>query len=224
TWGDPDYGTLYITATTSVYKLRTATHGFVPYRSRSAVSTAARGCVVADSVATLTLPHVAHAAPLSLDPADWSRAAVTSMDRDCARDIRYAKMATEIHGFWSDGFLYLLFKCPYESLNLWLPTTNEVPRPHLWDRDVVEIFLGDDWRNIRHYREFEIAPTGDWIDIAIDLDHPAEDYQWRSGWQTKARIDRQSRVWYAAARIPLGAISQQPVHAGTRWRMNLYRI
>jgi gluconolactonase len=30
-WGDPDYGTLYITATHSVYKLRTTTHGFVPY-------------------------------------------------------------------------------------------------------------------------------------------------------------------------------------------------
>lgn len=30
-WGDPDYGTLYITATTSVYRLRTKTHGFVPY-------------------------------------------------------------------------------------------------------------------------------------------------------------------------------------------------
>src|SRR5437868_468183 len=33
TWGDKDYGTLYITATTSVYKLRTKTHGFVPYLS-----------------------------------------------------------------------------------------------------------------------------------------------------------------------------------------------
>lgn len=33
TWGDPDYGTLYITATKSVYKLRTNTHGFVPYLS-----------------------------------------------------------------------------------------------------------------------------------------------------------------------------------------------
>jgi len=33
-WGDLDYGTLYITATTSVYKLRTRTHGFVPYLSR----------------------------------------------------------------------------------------------------------------------------------------------------------------------------------------------
>jgi len=32
-WGDADYQTLYITATTSVYKLRTKTHGFIPYLS-----------------------------------------------------------------------------------------------------------------------------------------------------------------------------------------------
>jgi gluconolactonase len=31
TWGDKDYRTLYITATTSVYKLETKTTGFVPY-------------------------------------------------------------------------------------------------------------------------------------------------------------------------------------------------
>ena len=30
-WGDSDYSTLYITATTSVYRLRTKTKGFVPY-------------------------------------------------------------------------------------------------------------------------------------------------------------------------------------------------
>lgn len=30
-WGDSDYGTLYITATSSVYKLRTKALGFVPY-------------------------------------------------------------------------------------------------------------------------------------------------------------------------------------------------
>ncbi len=33
TWGDKDYRTLYITATTSVYRLRTKTRGFVPYLS-----------------------------------------------------------------------------------------------------------------------------------------------------------------------------------------------
>jgi gluconolactonase len=30
-WGDADYHTLYITATTSVYRLRTKTHGFAPH-------------------------------------------------------------------------------------------------------------------------------------------------------------------------------------------------
>jgi gluconolactonase len=30
-WGEADYGTLYITATTSLYRLQTKTHGYVPY-------------------------------------------------------------------------------------------------------------------------------------------------------------------------------------------------
>ena len=30
-WGDADYGTLYITATTSLYRLQTKTRGYVPY-------------------------------------------------------------------------------------------------------------------------------------------------------------------------------------------------
>jgi gluconolactonase len=30
-WGEADYGTLYISASKSVYKLRTKAHGFVPY-------------------------------------------------------------------------------------------------------------------------------------------------------------------------------------------------
>ncbi len=32
-WGDRDYRTLYITASTSVYRLQTKAHGFVPYRA-----------------------------------------------------------------------------------------------------------------------------------------------------------------------------------------------
>src|ERR1700761_622876 len=32
-WGDRDYSTLYITATTSVYKISTRAHGFIPYLS-----------------------------------------------------------------------------------------------------------------------------------------------------------------------------------------------
>ena len=223
TWGDADYGTLYITATTSVYRLRTSVHGFVPYMIPAA---AAAPCAVTGPVATLSPPHVAGHPGLSLDPraATWSHAATTRMDRDCSRQTGYPQLATEIHAFWTDSDLYLLFVAPYETLHLWLPAANSQPRTHLWDRDVVEMFLGDDWQNIRHYREFEIAPTADWIDIAIDLDHPDTSFAWRSGWQRMARIDQRAHTWYAAARIPLKSISATAVQPGTKWRMNLYRI
>src|SRR5262249_5445630 len=114
--------------------------------------------------------------------------------------------------------------CPYRSLNVFLPTQNGAPRRGLWDRDVVEMFLGDDWDNIRHYREFEIAPTGDWIDLAIDLDRPKAGEAWQSGWNVMAAIGESAKVWYAAARIPLRSVSTKRVEPGTRWRANLYRI
>ena len=37
-------------------------------------------------------------------------------------------------------------------------------------------------------------------------------------------IDESAHIWYAAARIPLTSVTVRPVKAGTRWRMNLYRI
>ncbi|HEY3743871.1 MAG TPA: hypothetical protein VGL53_28705 [Bryobacteraceae bacterium] len=60
--------------------------------------------------------------------------------------------------------------------------------------------------------------------MAIDLDHDQYNKDWRSGWKTAARIDRAAKVWYAAARIPLAAVSTAPIKAGSRWRINLYRI
>ena len=186
-------------------------------------------------------------APLDVDTnsSGWSRAAVTWISKDCSKTMDYPKLRTQVRAFWTDSDLYLLFICPYQKLNLFLPADTKRARSHLWDRDVVEIFLGDDWEHIRQYREFEVAPTGDWIDLAIDLDRDLHDESWRSGWQTSARIDPKAHVWLAAARIPLtsihgdgrGIASPLPngngdtarasetarVHAGTRWRMNLYR-
>jgi hypothetical protein len=182
-------------------------------------------CTVTRPTASMSVPYVQKAGDLNADPKSptWSRSAVVWMDKDCSKVLDYSSLKTGIRGFWTDTDLYLLFICPYETLNLWLPAQNDQPRRKLWDRDVVEMFLGDDWDNIRHYREFEIAPTADWIDLAIDLDHRT-DRNWRSGWHTMARIDEQAHIWYAAAQIPLKSVSAAPVQAGTRWRMNLYRI
>ena len=181
-------------------------------------------CTVAASRAALTIPHRAGSPGLAIDAAYWKDAAAATVVKDCSREIEYPAVKSEVRGFWTDTDLYLLFRCQYKALNLFLPAQGGGPRNKLWDRDVVEMFLGDDWTNIRHYREFEIAPTGDWIDLAIDLDRKSYDKAWRSGWQTAARIDEQVRVWWAAARIPLRSVSEQPVKPGSKWRMNLYRI
>ncbi len=183
-------------------------------------------CVAAPPMATLTIHHASGHPELTLDPGAniWKNAALLSMDKDCSRQIRYPKTKTEIRAFWTDSDIYFMFRCHYTVLNLFLPPKNDSARVGLWDRDVVEMFLGDDWTNIRHYREFEIAPTGDWIDLAIDLDHQSNDRSWRSGWQTMARVDEPQKIWYAAARIPLSSISSLPVQDGTKWRVNLYRI
>jgi hypothetical protein len=183
-------------------------------------------CEVQEPRATFTIRHVSGNPALTLDPKAevWKHAASQMMDKDCSRVIVYKNLATEIRAFWTETNLYLLFKCPYTVLNLFLPPNNAGPHVGLWDRDVVEMFFGYDWTNIRHYREFEIAPTGDWIDLAIDLDRESYDHSWRSGWHTMARIDEARKVWYAAAQIPLASVSPQPVHEGTKWRGNLYRI
>ena len=191
-------------------------------------NSAAKVCEFSSPAASFSIPYVPQAQELNTDPGSpiWSRASSTWIEKDCTHQIGYGKLKTEVHGFWTDSDLYLLFVCPYSELNLWLPADNGKDRLKLWDRDVVEFFLGDDWTNIKVYREFEIAPTGDWVDLAIDLNRK-DDYnaaEWNSGWQRQARIDAKNHIWYAAARVPLRSVSETQAAAGTKWRANLYRI
>jgi hypothetical protein len=183
-------------------------------------------CEISRPTATFSIRRGSPPRELTADPRDgvWRQARSTTIVRDCSRMLDYPDLLTEIRGFWTDTDLYFLFVCPYRALNVFLPAANGSARHGLWDRDVVEMFLGDDWDNIRHYREFEIAPTGDWIDLAIDFDRPDANRGWRSQWQTSARIDEPAKLWYAACRIPLRSISDKRVEPGTRWRANLYRI
>jgi hypothetical protein len=190
------------------------------------VALAVEVCHVTTPMAAISIPHVAKAPELNTDPHSptWAHASTAWIVKDCSQELDYPKLKTEVRGFWTDSDLYLLFVSPYTELNLWLPADNSKDRIKLWDRDVVEFFLGDDWTDIKHYREFEIAPTGDWVDLAIDLGKDKSDAGWNSGWQRQGRIDEAHHVWYAAARVPLKSVSEQPIKPGTKWRANLYRI
>jgi len=132
---------------------------------------------------------------------------------------------TEILLQWTHNNFYALFVCPYQQLHL-KPNPNLVSETYkLWDYDVAEFFIGDDFTNIRRYKEFEVSPQGEWVDLDVDLDKPPHEngWGWQSGIQVAAKLDAAHSMWYGFMRIPWSSISANPPAALQIFRVNFYR-
>lgn len=132
---------------------------------------------------------------------------------------------TEFRSRWTPQTLYLLFICPYDELNLKPDPHPNAETPELWNWDVGEVFIGTDFDHIALYKELQVSPQGEWVDLDIDRDDraAAAGMAWNSGYKVKARIDREHRIWYGEMAIPmtaLGAVAKP----GTELRVGLYRI
>jgi hypothetical protein len=92
----------------------------------------------------------------------------------------------------------------------------------LWDRDVCEIFVAPDPSNINHYFEFEAAPTGEWIDLALHITPTARETEWdyRSGMTTQHSVELH-RIFLSIT-IPWSDRIPKPA-VGDEWRVNLFR-
>lgn len=154
----------------------------------------------------------------------WQGSRQIYMDAD-ARGKPDPKYRTEIRTRWSRQNVYFLFVCPYEELNLKPNPNISAETNELWNWDVAEVFIGADFNDIRHYKEFEISPQGEWVDLDIDLDTPRKEggWRWNSGFAVSARIDRAAHIWYGAMRIPYSAIDTRPAADGNTLRINLFR-
>jgi hypothetical protein len=132
---------------------------------------------------------------------------------------------TEIRSRWTEKNLYFLFICPYEELNLKPSPTTEVETFQLWDWDVAEVFIGSDFQNIQRYKEFEMSPRGEWIDLGIDLasPHHEDGWKWNSGFTVAAHIDPVAKIWYGAMRIPFSALQSHPPANDETFRVNFFR-
>ena len=148
-------------------------------------------CEVTLPTATSLCPTCLANRPLDADPTlrPWTNAGTARIVKDCSRKIDYPDLDTKVRGFWTDRSLYLLFACPYRSLNRFEPGPDGQDRDKLWDRDVVEVFLGTTGRTSATIASIEIAPTGERVDLAINLDGGGEGRAWNSGWET-SRPDR----------------------------------
>jgi hypothetical protein len=92
----------------------------------------------------------------------------------------------------------------------------------LWNRDVCELFIAPDKDEPRKYFEFEIAPSGEWLDLAINYtaEKRETDFEYISGMQSAAHIEKDKVVmamkieWKAFGRVP---------KSGDIWLGNLFR-
>ena len=133
---------------------------------------------------------------------------------------------TEIRSRWTKQNLYLLYLCPYDELNLKPDPDPAKETPQLWNWDVAEAFIGSDFEHIGRYKEFQVSPQSEWVDLDIDRDNQKGQagMAWNSGYTVKGRIDSRAKIWYGEMRIPFQAIDTRTPEKGRELRIGLYRI
>ncbi len=144
---------------------------------------------------------------------------------------RYGKLVpgaeTVVRSRWTDSHLYFLFTSHFNDLHLKSNPTKEETWG-LWDYDVVEVFIGWQLERIGLYKEFEISPQGEFVDLDVDYFKASKqytvDWKWNGGIEYKTRIDRDAKIWYCEVRIPWKSIDERTPKVDNELRLNLYRI
>lgn len=139
--------------------------------------------------------------------------------------------ATTARMLWDDDYFYVAFECVdahiYASLT--------APKAHLWEEEVVEVFIDDDCDG-KGYAEFEINP----LNAVLDLYILKRGTLWRQLWDWTSfgiktavvvdgdptRRDSTDRSWTVEIAIPMSdfmTAPHVPPQAGESWLVNLYR-
>lgn len=151
----------------------------------------------------------------------WAKAQVARLEQTLTSGAARPGIATEARLLWSDEFLYIGYRAPYTQLTQFLPADVNKERIGLWDRDVVEAFIGSDLTSLGSYTEYEVAPTGERLDLIITP--TKKDFAWDSRFEAVVHVDEAAMIWTSEWRIPLKALAATKPAASTRWRLNLYR-
>ena len=101
----------------------------------------------------------------------WRGAPAVFLEND-ARGNPVPGFRTEVRSRWTAANLYFLFICPFEQLYLKPNPRADIETNELWNWDVAEVFIGSDFKNIRRYKEFEVSPQAEWVDLDLNLDAP----------------------------------------------------
>jgi hypothetical protein len=149
---------------------------------------------------------------------DWEKTQPASFASDWRGEQADPRRETEVRMLWSRDFLFIRFRCRFREIYVY--EGGNTRRDQLWLRDVAEAFIRPDTNDLRHYKEFEISPNGDWLDLDIC-----------SGKKTHLLCDLNSRVilhshtnlWTAELAVPFSCMTDA-FNPSQIWRLNLFRI
>jgi len=131
---------------------------------------------------------------------------------------------------WDDSNLYFAFECDDTDLAATMTKRDE----HLWQEEVVEVFIDPDGDE-KNYIELEVNPLGAFLDLFVltpVVPIPYESYNIPAKWAvqvdgTVQNSSDQDRGWSVELAVPLKeavTAPNRPPKDGDRWRLNLYRI
>ncbi len=164
-----------------------------------------------------------------LEKPAWRTTAAVRIEQSSRSASARPELSTHVRSLWSSKYLYLSYKCPFTKLTVFdQPLTSgkrysvKEKGESLWERDVIEAFIGSDPGNHLRYAEFEVAPTNERLDLLLP-NLPQRDFRWNSGFESAVSVNHKSKTWSCEMRIPLQSLSEMKPGPGTRWRLNLFR-
>ena len=159
----------------------------------------------------------------SFDHPEWNKAQPVKIDRYWSGEAAPAARHCEARILWSSKALHLRFVGRQaEPLVVSATAQTATKTMGLWDRDVCEIFIAPDPNVVERYFEFEAAPNGEWLDVAIHWtpEKRESDWKFQSHMTTASHVER-DRITIGM-RIPWNHWIHEP-QRDERWRVNLFR-
>jgi hypothetical protein len=177
--------------------------------------------MTANVVTAYPLPH--DLALSDFDNPTWNLIQPITIHQRWSGEEAPASQHAEARIVWSAESLAVRFVCNQSVPPLVNPNANlDRKTIGLWHTDVCEIFVAPDATAPNRYFEFEAAPNGGWLDLALHL-QPAgrqTDWDFQSGMTTESRlVDSELTI---GIRIPWSDGIPRP-NDGDEWRVNLFR-
>ena len=161
--------------------------------------------------------------PDQFQDTSWRKAQPVSLTRFWSGKEAPVGRHAEVRIIWSDEALNVQFVCNQDQPLI----VSENPQLNhktmgLWDRDVCEIFIAPFQDQPHRYFEFEAAPTGEWVDLAVNFNETKRenDFDFLSGITVAASVSDDKII--IGMRIPWSASIPRPQHSD-EWPANLFR-